>query len=79
MTPCPSKASALHPNLPVRYCVDTCARYAYACHLSGDDWLKPRISGLSCINHVPKVRATAEGNKSTARGEVIHMAPLGVA
>lgn len=65
MTPCPSKASRLHPWLPDRVCTDTCARYVYACNLGGGEWMAPKIQAGKCVNHVPKDAPT-----------VVHPSPL---
>ena len=56
MTPCPSKRSHINPALPPRVCFETCARFSYAAHLSGGEWLKPAIAYGKCENHIPRVR-----------------------
>ena len=57
MTPCPSKRSHINPGMPPRVCYGTCARYLYAAHLTGGEWIKPAIVEGKCKNHVQKVAA----------------------
>jgi hypothetical protein len=55
MTPCPSKRSPINGVQPPRLCYATCARYEYAVHLSGRDWIAPKVSGGVCVNHVQSI------------------------
>lgn len=55
MTPCPSKRSPINGVQPPRLCYATCARYEYAVHLSGRDWMKPKVFEGKCENHVQRV------------------------
>ena len=57
MTPCPSKRSHINGVQPPRLCYGTCARYEYAVHLSGRDWIAPKVSEGKCENHVSRVVA----------------------
>jgi hypothetical protein len=47
---CPSKRSHINPGMPPRKCYATCARYEYAVHLSGKEWIKPAIVEGKCPN-----------------------------
>lgn len=55
MEKCPGKQSHLNPGKPPRRCYGTCARFEYAVHLTGREWIKPAIRVNSCPNHVPKL------------------------
>lgn len=60
VTPCPSKRSHINPSRPPRVCVERCARYLYAAHLSGGEWIAPAIKGSECPNFVP-IKELANG------------------
>lgn len=52
---CPGKKSHINAGMPPRLCYGSCARYEYAAHLTGGDWMKPKVSEGKCENHVQRV------------------------
>ena len=51
---CPAKRSPINPQFPPRQCYERCARYEYAVHLSGREWIAPKIQGSECPNYKEK-------------------------
>ena len=66
---CPGKKSHINAGMPPRLCYGSCAHYAYAAHLTGEPWMKPRIVEGVCVNHVQSIDGASRNSTHPQGGE----------